>query len=160
MSSVQDPLSSIPHTTYQAHRANQTATRSSLPHNPSLPPKPTTAAELANATVVAAPQLRDFKKEATAFLPTSIKRKKVTESTGSSLKVNAAPSLDTSGPALEREDRELTSTSDTRPDLVGILRDQFGSGPAATSGPLSETKSESKKADDYAKFMEEMSDVL
>lgn len=160
---MQDPLSLIPHTTYQAHRANQTATRSPLPHNPSLPPKPTAAAELANATVVAAPQLRDFKKEATAFVPSSLKRKKAAApSTGPSSKVDSAPSLGPSEPRNGGEAGESESAStEARPDLVGMLKNKFGPVPVAAAGPSTDVKKvESKKNDDYAKFMEEMSDIL
>ncbi|KAJ3575244.1 hypothetical protein NP233_g1232 [Leucocoprinus birnbaumii] len=159
-SSMQDPLSSIPHTTYQSHRANQQTARSTLPHNPSLPAKPTTAAELANATVVAAPQLRDFKKEATSFVPTSIKRKKAAPAAGGS-QVNAAPSLGPSMPESEGQDEETSpSASAARPDLVGMLKSQFGATPAVSNASSDSKKAEAKKNDDYAKFMDEMSDIL
>ncbi|KXN88937.1 Protein saf1 [Leucoagaricus sp. SymC.cos] len=161
VSSMQDPLSSIPHTTYQAHRASQNAARSTLPRNPSLPPKPTAAAELANATVAAAPQLRDFKKEATAFVPSSLKRKKAGTTIGPGSKVNAAPSL---GPLeVENEGGERDSESSVtegRPDLVGILKTQFGTAPPVSGQPTEAKKASAKKNDDYAKFMEEMSDIL
>ncbi|KAF9446114.1 hypothetical protein P691DRAFT_804696 [Macrolepiota fuliginosa MF-IS2] len=160
ISSMQDPLSSIPHTTYQAHRANPTPTKSSLPHNPSLPPKPTAVTELANATVVAAPQLRDFKKEATAFMPNSLKRKKPTPSASTGSKINAAPSLGPSEYVHEDEGEDEKSepaTPDVRPDLVGMLKNQFGAAPTGTPGPLADVK---KNTDDYTKFMEEMSDIL
>jgi hypothetical protein len=154
---MQDPLSSIPHTTYQAHRANQNAARSTLPHNPSLPPKPTAAAELANATVVAAPQLRDFKKEATAFVPNSLKRKKAGTTTGPGSGINAAPSV---GPSKEKDAEPGESESHTievRPDLVGMLKTQFGD---ASGQATDAKKGDAKKNDDYAKFMEGMSDIL
>ncbi len=87
-----------------------------------------------------------------------MKRKKVAENTGSGPKVNSAPSL---GPSESTtEDREPISTTDARPDLVGMLKDQFRPGPAVTSRPSDEARAESKKSDDYAKFMEEMSDIL
>lgn len=86
-SSVQDPLSSLPHQTFQAHRASQLfpppsqPSSASIPSHPSLPPKPTTAAQMAAATIEGAPELRDLKKEATAFIPTAVKRKKVQSAT-------------------------------------------------------------------------------
>lgn len=158
VSSMQDPLSSIPHTTYQAHRANQHTARSMLPPNPSLPAKPTAAAELANATVIAAPQLRDFKKEATAFVPTSLKRKKAGPASGTNSQVNAAPSL---GPSASENEEQAEGTppsaADVRPDLVGILKTQFGT----VSSQLTDAKKgDAKKNDDYVKFMDEMSDIL
>lgn len=156
---MQDPLSSIPHTTYQAHRANRNATSSTLPHNPSLPPKPIAAAELANATVVAAPQLRDFKKEATAFVPSSLKRKKAVPDAGSSSKIDAAPSLDTVEDKDEGIERGIT-VAEVRPDLVGMLKNQFGPVPTVMTAPTEVKTADAKKNDDYAKFMEEMGDIL
>ncbi|KAF7784229.1 hypothetical protein Agabi119p4_394 [Agaricus bisporus var. burnettii] len=155
-SSMQDPLSSVPHTTYQQHRANQNVSQSSLPSHPSLPSRPTAAAELVNATVIAAPQLRDFKKEATAFMPSSLKRKKPTQSAGPTSTVDAAPSLDTTN--YKGEDGEESSTASVaRPDLVGMLKNQFGSAAAPATGVKTV---ETKKPDDYANFMDEMSDIL
>ncbi|EKM61389.1 uncharacterized protein PHACADRAFT_156635 [Phanerochaete carnosa HHB-10118-sp] len=79
ISSMQDPLSAVPHQTFQAHRASKAT-------HPSLPPKPvdaSTGAISAAATVTAEPELRDFKKEATAFVPAALKRKKAQLGTGS-----------------------------------------------------------------------------
>ncbi|KAF8204457.1 hypothetical protein K438DRAFT_1819927, partial [Mycena galopus ATCC 62051] len=135
-SSMQDPLSNIPHQTFQAHRA---AAHSGLPSKPSsvvppanasLPPKPVAAVEsasLMSATVFAAPELRDFKKEATAFVPSNVKRKKAAGAPGASAsRVNAAPSLGTlpskpgtSGPTAEE-------SLPVRPDLLGSLKGKFG----------------------------------
>ncbi|TFK77490.1 hypothetical protein BDN72DRAFT_910924 [Pluteus cervinus] len=151
-SSVQDPLSSVPHQTYQAHRAKTLA-----PPHPSLPPKPVIASvssgpvaatNTSNATISAAPQLRDFKKEATAFVPTSLKRKKAGTANSSAPGINAAPSVDA------EEDNGPTASS-SRLDLVGTLLNQFGPVPAPRE--KSET---TKKPDDYAKFVEEMGDIL
>ncbi|KAG2159605.1 WW domain binding protein 11-domain-containing protein [Suillus bovinus] len=160
-SSMQDPLSSIPHQTYQAHRVNR------LTPHPSLPPKPPPAPGAVSlgitgnnttATVSAAPQLRDFKKEATAFVPTSLKRKKPAAGMMSS-KVNAAPSLGTGSEASE-------PAQASRPDLVSSLMDKFGPVPVVGAASLNE-KSSSKgmqpnvgKKDDYQKFVEEMDDIL
>ncbi|TDL28030.1 hypothetical protein BD410DRAFT_818522 [Rickenella mellea] len=90
--SMQDPLSSIPHTTFQAHQANR-----QLPPPPPPPgslnaslPSGSTVASTSAATVSAAPQLRDFKKESTAFVPTTLKRKKAASET---VRINSAPSL-------------------------------------------------------------------
>ena len=160
-SSVQDPLSSIPHQTFQAHRATQLAT----PH-PSLPPKPTSntsappkaqasEAELAAATVFAAPQLRDFKKEATAFVPTTVKRKKTAAASTPSSGVNAAPSL---GELANDAEKNV----DARPDLLSTLKNQFGPSPGLHKGVSStkQDKVDSKRKDDYDRFVEEMGDIL
>ncbi|RDB28692.1 Protein saf1 [Hypsizygus marmoreus] len=164
-SSMQDPLSSIPHQTFQAHRGT--------PVHPSLPSKPTlatpgpslpsstgkattekSAAELAAATVFAAPQLRDFKKEATAFVPTAVKRKR--PGVAGSSKVNAAPSF---GPSA-KEDEDEEPAGPARPDLLSALKDRFGPVPPAASPARKKAKTEEKKKDDYTKFVEEMGDIL
>ncbi|KAG2022735.1 hypothetical protein CC2G_000462 [Coprinopsis cinerea AmutBmut pab1-1] len=142
-SSMQDPLSSVPHQTFQAHRASQLA-----PPHPSLPAKPSPVATTisapattsATATVEAAPQLRDFKKEATAFVPSSLKRKKGAGGGGAGSGINTAPSVG------EQAGKDI---GPAKPDLVGTLKNQF---PAP--------KPDDKPKDDYAKFMEEMGDIL
>ncbi|KAG6919052.1 hypothetical protein DXG01_009762 [Tephrocybe rancida] len=160
-SSMQDPLSSIPHQTFQAHQGRPT-----IPPHPSLPPNPTLTtrappaslpnkpsadktAELVAATVFAQPQLRDFKKEATAFVPTALKRKRPGASASSS-RVNAAPGMD---------DDSQEPTAPARPDLLSTLKNQFGPAPPPTV-PSGVAKKVEKKKDDYDKFMEEMGDIL
>ena len=148
VSSMQDPLASVPHSTYQAHQAN----RLSLPPHPSLPEKPV-AAIAAAATVSAEPQLRDLKKEATAFVPTALKRKRPTAPGASSAKINAAP-------ALTDEQHAIEPTL-VRPDLLSTLRDQFGAPPVAKADASKNVPlSPPKKHDDYNKFLEEMDDIL
>ena len=96
-----------------------------------------------SATVSAEPELRDLKKESTAFMPTSVKRKKVVAAP----KVNAAPSVgatDEVGPAAPR------------PDLLSTLQGQFG--PAPPEPVTKRAKTGTK--DDYTKFVEEMGDIL
>lgn len=151
-SAMQDPLSSIPHQTFQAHRATR------LPPHPSLPVKPSaadTATVSAAATVFAAPELRDFKKESTAFVPAALKKKKAV-GTGPASRINAAPSVgsqDESGPAAA-----------PRPDLMSALKSQFGSTSGFGETPVqAESKPKtatSQSKDDYAKFLDEMGDIL
>ena len=129
--SGQDPLSNIPHRTLQGH--------------PSLPPKPGSAksdAVSSSATISAEPELRDLKKESTAFMPTSVKRKKATATP----KVNAAPSVST----------EEVEPAAPRPDLLGTLQEHFG---PASPEPVPK-KAKTGARDDYAKFVEEMGDIL
>ncbi|KAJ7665104.1 mRNA biogenesis factor-domain-containing protein [Mycena polygramma] len=163
-SSMQDPLSHIPHQTFQGHRA---AAHAPLPAKPtSLPPKPVAAANLMSATVFAAPELRDFKKEATAFVPSNVKRKKATGAPGSAAsRVNAAPSLNTlpskpGGAAPSGED-----SLPVRPDLLGSLKGKFGPPPTAATAATGKAKPKEPQAtrdakDDYDKFVESMSDIL
>ena len=127
----QDPLSNIPHRTLQGH--------------PSLPPKPGSAKSdaISSATISAEPELRNLKKESTAFMPTSVKRKRATATP----KVNAAPSVETT---------EEVGPVAPRPDLLSTLHDQFG--PAPPEPVAKKTRTGTK--DDYAKFVEEMGDIL
>ncbi|TCD68115.1 hypothetical protein EIP91_011568 [Steccherinum ochraceum] len=148
---MQDPLSSIPHQTFQAHRASL----SDAPPHPSLPPKPSqappTAAVSSAATVSAAPELRDLKKESTAFVPSALKRKKAGAAASTSSQVNAAPSV---GPT---DGEEIDSISMApRPDLLGTLKGQFGN----TTGTTESSQKKTRPGDDYTKFMAEMGDIL
>ncbi|KAI0718855.1 hypothetical protein C8T65DRAFT_569965 [Cerioporus squamosus] len=161
-SAMQDPLSSIPHQTYQAHRA----ARAAQSHTPSLPPKPTSGgvrlgqagsppAPPASAVISAEPELRDFKKEATAFVPAALKRKKP----GAGSRVNAAPTVGASDGDVD--DAEAAPAA--RPDLLTTLQGKIGAPPAKkpkVEAKAQESQSSSKPKDDYDKFIEEMSDIL
>ncbi|KAJ3802243.1 mRNA biogenesis factor-domain-containing protein [Lentinula aff. detonsa] len=158
-SAMQDPLSTIPHQTYQAHRANQ------LTGHPSLPAKPGSVGPLlashpssSTATVVAEPQLRDLKKEATAFVPSALKRKRGGVASASTSRVNAAPGI------ANENDTELSVVpGPTRPDLLSTIRNQFGPAPSVTKSeqPTKKPKAEIvKKKDDYERFVEEIGDIL
>ena len=129
--SGQDPLSNIPHRTLQGH--------------PSLPPKPGSvkSGDISSATISAEPELRDLKKESTAFMPTSVKRKKAAVTP----KVNAAPFVGAT------DDVEPAAP---RPDLLNTLQEQFG--PAPPEPAAKKAKTETKN--DYAKFVEEIGDIL
>ena len=142
---------------YQAQNSNRPVVG-----HPSLPPKPSTTSgpsasvlhSSASATITAEPELRDLKKEAIAFVPPSLKRKKVSASPATS-RVNAAPSVSIDG----SESQELPAT--VRPDLVSALRDQFGAPPPPQlTGTGSSKEPAPKSKDDYQKFLEEMGDIL
>lgn len=119
-----------------------------------------------SATVFAAPELRDFKKEATAFVPSNVKRKKPTGAAGStSSRINAAPSLSTlpSKPGTSAPSAEESLPA--RPDLLGSLKEKFGTPVAASAAPgkAKETraaKEAKQKSDDYDKFVASMADIL
>ncbi|KAH9937356.1 uncharacterized protein B0H18DRAFT_194819 [Fomitopsis serialis] len=166
-SSMQDPLSSIPHETYQSHRAAR-----NVQPNQASPPLPGQSRPLsggvtlstggrppapaAAATVEAAPQLRDFKKEATAFVPAALKRKKA--AVGAPSKINAAPSL---GQIADSEEPEAPAAA--RPDLMSTLKQNLGSAVSvfeAKSADATVKAPASKPKDDYDKFLEEMGDFL
>lgn len=95
--------------------------------------------------MVAAPQLRDLKKEATAFVPTAVKRKKAAPEAP---KFNAAPDVGSSSSDSNAE------VGPARPDLLGALKNQFG------SKPVEKPKPSTPQQSDYDKFMAEMGDIL
>jgi hypothetical protein len=68
---MHDPLSDEPHQAYQAHRAAK-RDGGDAAQSGSTPP-----AVAASAVISAEPQLRDLRKEAAAFVPRGLKRKKV-----------------------------------------------------------------------------------
>jgi hypothetical protein len=149
---MQDPLSALPHQTVTAHRSAglpQRPSGSTMPSHPSLPAKPAPpppptigSADAAAATISAEPELRDFKKEATAFVPASMRRRKgATAESSSGPKVDAAPGAGTANAA-------------PRPDLLSTLQNQLG----VATGVGSTGKVKPK--DDYAKFMEDMGDLV
>lgn len=163
---MQDPLSSIPHKTFQAHREqSNTSAHPSLPPNPmrnsvglpsspALPQRPITdktGVELGAATVSAAPQLRDFKKEATAFVPAALKRKRPGASGPATARVDAAPSL---GSGTEAESSETMAPA--RPDLLSALKDRFGPVPTVEAPSGKKRKVDAEKKDDYDKFVEDV----
>ncbi|KAF5375202.1 hypothetical protein D9758_000559 [Tetrapyrgos nigripes] len=188
--SIQDPLSSIPHQTYQAHQASRAQGHPSLPPKPAFTgastahsgpgPSQASAAAVAAATISAEPQLRDFKKEATAFVPSKLaKRKRGAGGAGSGTgagSINAAPSV-SSADGMDAEGGVDVSGSGfsegigeakmKKPDLLGTLRGQFPfASPASTTGAgnkkakvddsSSKGKEKEKKKDDYEKFVEEI----
>ncbi|KAI8981236.1 WW domain binding protein 11-domain-containing protein [Trametes punicea] len=152
---IQDPLSSVPHQTYQAHRAARAAgppTSKGTSGGVRLGPAPAPAA---SAVISAEPELRDFKKEATAFVPAALKRKKPGPAAS---KVNAAPIV---SPA-DGQSEETEAAPAARPDLLSTLQDKFGAPPPkkTKTGEEGVKAAPAKPKDDYDKFLEEMSDIL
>jgi hypothetical protein len=154
---VQDPLSSVPHQTYQQHRAIRQGLAPPLPHsaspNPktlpplplSVPSPPNAATRFNEATISAEPELRDLKRESTAFVPTAVKRRK----TATMQRVNAAPAAESDDPAAEQP-----TAGPEKPDLIAALR-HVGVGPAQKPVKLA-----AKVKDDYDSFVEEVGDIL
>ncbi|CAK5266064.1 unnamed protein product [Mycena citricolor] len=149
--------------------------RASLPQKPipmgsvpaaaaSLPAKPVDAIASANlmaATVFAAPELRDFKKEATTFVPANVRKKTAAAASaaaaaGPASKINAAPTVaPTAAPSLPDNSVAEGSSSNSlpaRPDLLSSLKGKFGL-PPPPAKPV-------KPKDDYEKFVDSVSDIL
>lgn len=106
-----------------------------------------------SAVISAEPELRDFKKESTAFVPAALKRKKAG---AAGPKVNAAPTV---GDDADQDQEEKAPAS--RPDLLSALQGKFGAPPPKKPKVEAKPKEEqAKPRDDYDKFLEEMSDIL
>lgn len=135
------PIGVIPHSLSSSQAGG-------LLKRPRSPAQDVSEVTVAAATVSAAPELRDFKKEATTFVPHSLKRRKAAASSSSS-RVNAAPVLDGSG--------EVTSA---RPDLVNILKGQFPSPAENVVSNPAPPPAIPKKKDEYQAFVEGLSDIL
>ncbi|KAL5533547.1 hypothetical protein ACEPAG_7 [Sanghuangporus baumii] len=159
---VQDPLSDQPHRTFQAFRAER--------HSGASTENTDTSAST-TATVSAEPQLRDFKKESTAFVPAALKRKKAGGTGGG--KINAAPSVSSgAGNGEANEAGETEAAAAPKPDLLGSLRDKFGPMASTNASMGNDANSEKdgdqqtkkrkveKSKDDYDKFLEEMGVLL
>ena len=126
----------------------------SLPGSASLPQRPLTGqtgAELGAATVAAAPQLRDLRKEATAFVPATLKRKKPGAS-ASATRVDAAPSVGLV--VLDTDNSEIAAPA--RPDLLSTLKGRFGPVPIVEAPLGKKQKVDPEKKDDYEKFLEDV----
>lgn len=143
---IQDPLSDAPTQTYQGYRM----AKHELPPKPGIlsetGPKPSSPAPpVGNATISAEPQLRDLRKEAVAFVPRGVKRKKV--STGG-VAINAAPGAG----EIDEDGDEVRPKRMDGGGLIGKL-----------NGVLGEFEREEKKTgagdDDYQKFLEGLGDL-
>ncbi|KAI0299790.1 WW domain binding protein 11-domain-containing protein [Russula brevipes] len=114
---------------------------------PSLPVAPPST-----ATVSAEAQLRDFKKESTAFVPTSLQRRRAAPSGSAAGK--GASNIN-SAPALDGEPRDQArDPAPARPDLVGMLKGQFGSAREIKA------QEKPKAKDEYEMFVEGLGDIL
>lgn len=154
-----DPLADGPKPTFQSFQQARQQAPPSAPSGPSLPtdaPPPPPPAGLpahfastaagAGATISAAPVLRDLKAEATAFLPSHMRKKKAPPAPGASAglsTIDAARGAEGAPPA-------------ERASLMGALKD---AGIGAATMPTPPVKTD-KGAKDYEKFQREMEGFL
>lgn len=131
--SHQQPVSAVPHQSVHAYRPTQQGLR---------PP-----VNLAAATVSAEPELRDLKKEATAFVPSSLKRKRPA-TTNKPSTLNAAPDV------AEAESPDESGNS-ARPDLVSAVKNQLG-----TFLPAKKLATEPPKKSDFTQFLDDVGSLL
>lgn len=102
----------------------------------------------AAAVISAEPELRDLKREATAFVPTAVKRQKTTATQQIKTRMNAAPD--------SSHDEGDPIQGPQRPDLVATLR-SAGIGAQALENSL---PAKVKIKDDYDDFLGEVGDIL
>ena len=141
---VQDPLSDAPTQTYQGHRIAQAS--ANLPARPGAPTPntgngaieagptrtdaPTSTATPGAGEISAAPQLRDLRKEATAFVPRNI-RKKIAASAGTGVgRINSAPNAG----EVEEEGDELVVRRQEN-GLMSHLKGVLGPMPGVQAAP-------------------------
>jgi len=116
----------------------------------------------AGATISAAPVLRDLKKEATAFVPSNMRKKlkaqQATTAAAGLVSVNAAPKAPAGSEGAEGEGQEGV-VQEKRASLMGALKSVgIGSKLPPPKGQV-QGQAEAGK-DDYARFEEEMKDFL
>lgn len=127
-----------------------TSRPSTLPPLPPSAPLPHTTAprifEASQATISAEPELRDLKRESTAFVPTTVKRRKTAATVS---RVNAAPASQEDG-----QDVDGPTLGPQVPDLMTTLRNASVGGVAGAGKPAPKAK------DDYENFLEGIGDIL
>lgn len=117
--------------------------------NPAGPALPSSTAN-AGATITSAPNLRNLKAEAVAFVPTAVKRKKavVALTAGAALgRIDAAPSREIVGESGEERVE--------RANLLGSLKAVGVTGGASTPGSKG-----GQGKEDYERFLKDMKGVL
>lgn len=118
---VNDPLSDVPHQTFQAHRqARREEAEREIQGTPDQGEK--TAAPPASAEISAAPQLRDLRKEAAIFVPRVAKKKKTA----------AGTTVITAAPVVSDEKSDASTLQES-----GSTDNYRGNGPAIQSAPQS-----------------------
>jgi hypothetical protein len=162
---IQDPLSDAPTQTYQGHRLAKHDLPARPPTDPangsntnanaiaSLPVGPATG------EISAAPVMRDLRKEAVAFVPRGVKRKKAGQS-GVVGSINAAPG---GGEIDEDGDEVRKSGVEVGGGLMGKLKGVLAtSGVGAAAGKGDVVKSRTAVGggdDDYQEFLKGLGEL-
>ncbi|BGP54281.1 hypothetical protein JCM8202v2_001858 [Rhodotorula sphaerocarpa] len=141
---------------------------------PGAPPSAGAAGPASSATISAAPQLRDLRKEATAFVPLAMRKKmkqqQATLSRAGLVSINAARGADPVAGVEGDGDEDLSGEAAAAPKkrtLMDEMRER-GIGAAAAGMSTDSNSSASRAAsaqadggaDDYERFREEMADLL
>ncbi|WVW83969.1 hypothetical protein I302_105992 [Kwoniella bestiolae CBS 10118] len=152
---VQDPLSDAPTQTYQGHRIAQHALPARPPSgtNPSTTPAPSgetvpaaPTAPAGTGEISAAPVLRDLRKEATAFVPRGVKKRKTAPGGGI---INAAPGAGEIDEEGDERKRAVVVNSGLMGKLKGVLGDQ----------PRPQASGSGGEDDEYKRFLEGLGDL-
>jgi hypothetical protein len=156
-----DPLSNVPHQTFQAHRQTKQG------EDKAVSTDQISAASTAvpvSAVIEAAPQIRDFRKESAAFVPRAAKKKKA------AMEINAAPA---SADTAQEESASKQNPTDTAPGLNAAPAAEVSQVPAynpAAGGLLGKLsnilgpakaseKPTDKPSDDYKAFLNGLSNI-
>ncbi|KIM32318.1 hypothetical protein M408DRAFT_20631 [Serendipita vermifera MAFF 305830] len=167
-----DPLSipgstiSQPYQAYQHQQQRHPQNRpgpSSLPPAPSsLPKRPTATASTSKAplalddtsgvaTIFAAPELRDLKKEATAFVPRGIRQK---------TQVQAVPAAPSASGKDEEDEEDEGDEEIKRPDLMATLAKAGITGVASANSNSAKAGVNDVTEDEYDRFMEDFEKIV
>ena len=145
----QDPLSNVPHTTFQAHQvAKQEEAASSVDKPASVGNAPPVA-----AVIEAAPQIRDLRKEAAAFVPRAAKKKKTA---AAAIQIDAAPPPESQpGETLAENQKAIAAAADETPAAppAPVYNPAAGGLMGKLSGILGSAPAPAKPADDYQSFL-------
>ncbi|KAK4047594.1 hypothetical protein OIO90_006135 [Microbotryomycetes sp. JL221] len=186
---IQDPLSDEPHKTFQSvqherwqqrHQQQSSSQVSNMPNegpslvhpsstssssSPFLPIGAASSTNAPNATISAAPQLRDLKKEATAFIPTHMRRKQQQQQKQSTRSTNDSSVAGqmglnrinaTAGESNDSQQQQQQQMND-KPNLMNSLK-QVGIGQNNES--MTKTTKDKKQSDDFAMFERDMAEFL
>jgi hypothetical protein len=144
-----DPLSDVPHQTFQAHRQAQ---REGPAASGPIKPEKTIdiSAAPAAAIIEAAPEIRNFHKEAAAFVPRAAKKKKVVQP---SVKIDAAAASEEQ-PVGGDSRAQVIPEPASQPEPVPTYNPAAGSGLLGKlSGILGPAPTQVKPQDDYQAFL-------
>lgn len=167
MGVVNDPLSDMPHQTFQAHRQAQQEEAARDTQGGTADKGKGTAPPPASAEISAAPQLRDLRKEAAIFVPRVAKKKK--PAAGSTV-ITAAPAVSDHNPNNTADGSAGTGNEDGRATYGAVQSAPLSSAPTSVYNPAmaggglmsklsgvlgtpAPSQAKTEKADEYKTFL-------
>jgi hypothetical protein len=156
---MNDPLSDVPHQTFQAHRQQKLDEAVQQNQAPATAEAGKAAAPAASAVISAEPQLRDLRKEAAVFVPRVAKKKKV----AAGPTITAAPVVPDAAVPRESDNNDagpgngprIQSAPDSAPRAVYSPAVAAGGLMSKLSGVLGTpaVSAPKEKVDDYKTFL-------